>query len=84
MTFDEVLENYLKYARTRHKKQGFIIIYQNLNNYILPYFYGRNISTLTKQDILNWQSLIFIKNYSNKFNALLYSNFNCFIKEKPL
>lgn len=80
MTFDEVLEKYLEYARNRHKKQGFIIIEQNFNNYILPYFNGRDISTLTKLDVLNWQSVILTKNYSNKFNALLYSNFNCFIK----
>lgn len=80
MTFDEVLKEYLEYARNRHKKQGFIIITQNLNNYILPYFKGVYINTLTKQDIMNWQSIILSKNYSNKFNALLYSNFNCFIK----
>lgn len=80
MTFDEVLKNYLEYARNRHKKQGFIIILQNFNNYILPYFKGLFISTLTKHDIMNWQSIILSKNYSNKFNALLYSNFNCFIK----
>lgn len=80
MTFDEVLEKYLEYARNRHKKQGFIIIAQNFNNYILPYFKSRLINTLTKQDVMNWQSIILSKNYSNKFNALLYSNFNCFIK----
>ncbi len=80
MTFDKVLEKYLIYARNRHKKQGFIIIYQNINNYILPYFRGRGIKTLTKKDVLNWQSVILTKHYSNKFNALLYSNFNCFIK----
>lgn len=80
MTFDEVLKEYLEYARNRHKKQGFIIIRQNLNNYILPYFKCRLINTLTKQDVMNWQSIILSKNYCNKFNALLYSNFNCFIK----
>lgn len=80
MTFDEVYENYLEYARTEHKKQGFIIIYQNLNNHILPYFTGRDVRTLTKLDILNWKTRIIEKDFSNKYNALLYSNLNCFIK----
>ena len=80
MTFDEVLKEYLEYARNRHKKQGFIIIKQNLNNYILPFFKDRFIISLTKQDIMRWQNAIISNNYSNKFNALLYSNFNCFIK----
>lgn len=80
MTFDEVKEEYLKYARNRHKKQGFILIYQNISNYILPYFSSRDIKTLTKLDVIRWQDIIFSKNYTNKFNALLHYTFNDFIK----
>ena len=59
MTFDEVYMNYLEYARNRHKKQGFITISQNFNNHILPYFTGKNIKSLTKLDVMNWQDYIF-------------------------
>ncbi len=79
MTFDEVLNNYLKYASTRHKKQGYIIIQQNLNNHILPYFKDRYIKSLTKLDIIKWQDIIISKDFSNKYNAMLYSNFKIFI-----
>jgi len=80
LTFDEVLNDYLKYAKTEHKKQGFLIISQNLFNHILPYFTGRDIKTLTKLDIINWKTKILEKDFSNKYNSMLYSNFNCFIK----
>ncbi|MDO4963442.1 MAG: tyrosine-type recombinase/integrase [bacterium] len=79
MTFDEVYKKYLEYARNRHKKQGFIIIIQNFKNHILPYFTGYNIYNLTKIDIINWQDIILSKNFSNKYNAMLYSNFKIFI-----
>ena len=79
MTFDEVYKNYLDYARNRHKKQGFIIIHQNFNNHILPYFSGKNVNKLTKLDIMNWQDVILSKDFSNKYNSMLYSNFKVFI-----
>jgi len=79
MAFDEVYKNYLEYARNRHKKQGFIIIIQNFNNHILPYFKGKDITTINKIDIMNWQDIILSKNFSNKYNAMLYSNFKVFI-----
>ena len=79
MTFDEVYKNYLEYARNRHKKQGFIIIHQNFNNHILPYFSGKNVNKLTKLDIMNWQDAILSKDFSNKYNSMLYSNFKVFI-----
>lgn len=80
MTFTEVKKDYLIYASNRHKKQGYIMITQNIDNYILPYFADRDISTLTKLDIIQWQDIIFAKNYTNSFNALLYYTFNDFIK----
>lgn len=80
MTFDKVYTNYQIYASTRHKKQGYTTISENFNKHILPYFTGKDIKTLTKQDVLNWQNDILSKNFSNNFNLGLYSNFNCFIK----
>ena len=31
MIFEDVLEEYMKYAETRHKKQGFETIHRNFN-----------------------------------------------------
>lgn len=80
MTFEEVYKKYLIYARSRHKKQGFITIDQDFNNHILPYFKGVKVSELTKIDIINWQNEILSKNFSNKYNSMLYYCFNSFIK----
>lgn len=79
MSFEEVYKEYLIYAQKRHKKQGFITIRQDFNNHVLSYFFGRNINELTKIDVLNWQNLILDHNYSNKYNAKLYSIFRTFI-----
>ena len=38
------------------------------------------LEILTKIDVFNWQNLILIKDYTNKFNSLLYYSFNDFIK----
>lgn len=76
MTFDEVLEDFKIYASTRHKKQGYITIYKTLNNHILPYFQGSLINSITTKDIINWQNNILSKNYSNKFNSIIYYSFN--------
>lgn len=79
MTFDEVYQDYKIYARNRHKKQGFIIIIQNFNNHILPYFVDKDIKTLSKSDVIKWQDIILSKDFSNKYNSMLYSNFKVFI-----
>lgn len=80
MLFENVYEQYKIYAKSRHKKQGFITITNDFSNQILPYFIGKDIFLLTKQDIMNWQTKILGKNFSNKYNAKLYSTFKSFIK----
>ena len=79
MTFDEVYIDFKEYARKRHKKQSFITIDQDFNNHVLPYFIGKNINELTKQDVLLWQNFILDKNFSNKYNAKVYYVFKIFV-----
>lgn len=79
MNFEEVYKNYLEYATRRHKKQGLDIILKNFNLHILPYFKGRDIKTLTKLDIIDWQTKILDKNFSNNFNRNLYYEFSAFM-----
>ena len=80
MNFEKVYEEYRIYARSRHKKQGFITIDQDFNNHILPYFKDMNINEITKRDVIDWQNIILSKNFSNKYNAMIYYSFNSFIK----
>lgn len=80
MNFEEVYEDFKIYVQKRHKKQGFITIDQDFSNHVLPYFKGRNINSLTKIDIIDWQNKILDKNFSNKYNAKLYYVFSSFIK----
>lgn len=80
MSFELAYEEWKIYAEKRHKKQGFITIYQDFNKHVLPYFKGKELSQLTKIDIIDWQNKILDMNFSNSFNAKLYYVFNSFIK----
>lgn len=78
--FSEVYKDYLIYAEKRHKKQGFDTTTRNFELHILPYFKDRDVRKLTKMDIINWQTEILNKDFSNSFNNSLYYNFSSFIK----
>lgn len=80
MNFEQVYEEFKKYAEKRHKKQGFITLTTDFNNQVLPYFKNSNIENLTKIDVINWQNKILDFNYSNRYNAKIYYSFNYFIK----
>lgn len=78
-TFRSVYEEYILYATKRFKKQGLDTISHNFNNHILPYFKDKNMNSISKLDILNWQDAIISKNYSNSFNEALYYRFSSFM-----
>lgn len=80
MLFEDVFEEYKIYASKRHKKQGFDTINKNFKLHILPYFKNKNIESLTKRDIVDWQNIIYDKNFSNNFNRNLYYEFSAFMQ----
>lgn len=79
MSFEEAYKEFIEYAKSRHKKQGFDTITKNFELHILPYFIGRRLSDLKKIDIVKWQSCILEKKFSNNFNRSLYYNFSSFM-----
>ncbi len=78
MKFESAYEEFIVYAEKRHKKQGFITLNHDFKKYILPYFKDKNITDITKNDILNWQNYILDFGFKNSFNFKLYSFFNSF------
>ena len=80
MSFEEAYKNYLIYASSRHKKQGFDTITKNFKLHILPYFKDKKIVDITKLDIINWQNNILSLNFSNNFNRNLYYEFSAFFR----
>lgn len=80
MSFEKAYEQYLLYASNRHKKQGFDTITKNFNLHILPYFKDKNITDITKFDIISWQNNILKSNFSNNFNKNLYYEFSAFFR----
>lgn len=79
MLFEEAFEEFKIYARNRHKKQGFYSLSHYFSNNVLPFFKGRTIESLTKQDVLYWQNEILSRNYSNSYNNNLYWCFASFM-----
>lgn len=80
MLFEDAYKGYLIYAQNRHKKQGFDTISKNISLHILPYFKGKLLCELTKKDIIDWQTNILSKNFSNNFNRNLYYEFSAFLR----
>lgn len=79
MLFEEAYNEFLIYVEKRHKKQGFRTISNNFNNHILPYFINKSLYDIKKSDIINWQNIIYEKNFSNSYNNNLYVAFNEFL-----
>ncbi|MBQ9072013.1 MAG: site-specific integrase [Bacilli bacterium] len=80
MSFEKAYEEYLKYASNQHKKQGFDTITKNFKLHILPYFNNKDITKLSKLDIIKWQNEILELNFSNNFNRNLYYEFSAFFR----
>ncbi len=80
MNFEQVYGEFKEYASRRHKKQGFVTICQDFEKHVLPYFKNRNVESLTKKDVLNWQNNILDFDFSNQYNSILYYVFNSFFE----
>lgn len=53
MNFEVAFEEWKIYASKRHKKQSFDTLTKKFFNFILPYFKGKDIFTITKVDYIN-------------------------------
>lgn len=80
MNFEEVYEEYLKYAKNQHKKQGFVTLQSNFNSRILPYFKDYNIEDIKPRDIIEWQNKIYDLNFKYGYTSKLYINFSSFMQ----
>ena len=80
MSFEEAYKEFEKYVSKRHKKQGLVALTSNFNSRILPYFKGKDIYSLTKIDILNWQNYIYELNFKNSYNEKLLVELRKFLK----
>lgn len=50
MRFEDAYEDFKIYASKRHKKQGFETLSRNFNLHILPYFKGKFLNELNKNN----------------------------------
>jgi len=80
LLFEDLFNDFLEYAEKRHKKQGFITLQTDFKNHVLPYFIGKDIISITKKDIVDWENDILSHNFSNKYNSKIYYSFNYFMK----
>ena len=78
--FNEIINEYLSFKRMYVRHNTMISYEERINNYILPYFADRDIFSITKEDIINWQKDLFEKGvsikYINKIRPVLHNIFS--------
>ncbi len=73
MSFLKAYEEFLEYAKKRHKKQSFDVLTYNFNANILTFFKDFNLEDITFNNIVMWQDFILEKNFCNNHNKNLFS-----------
>ena len=78
MSFQEAYEQYLIYAKKRHKKESFNNLQHVFKARIFPYFKNIKLSNLTKEMIIDWYNYIEQLHFSNNYNHIIYFTFSAF------
>lgn len=72
ITFEQACDDYLNYQKLKGKPQSIRSIRSRLNNYVIPYFKNKYITTLTTKNYLDWQLQIESKKLSYKYKKALH------------
>jgi len=72
MTFAELCENYIIFAKLKLKPQSIRSINSRLSAYIMPYFKNFIVNEITPIDYLKWQQLIQKYNLSYSYKRALH------------
>lgn len=78
--FDTAIYEYLKYCKLKVKNTTYISNFYRVNKYILPYFSGYNLYSITKKDYLKWQYYINSFNFKFNYKSNLHCIFSNFFK----
>ena len=73
---DELYEHYEAFTETQIKSGSVRAATDALKNHVLPYFKGRDIGTLTAEDVKNWKMSIDKKGYSFRYKSKIYCAFS--------
>ena len=79
ITFEEAIDNYLKYAKLKLKNSTYEINERKIKKYILNYFKNKNIYDLSTKDYLEWQISINNLNFSYNYKSSLHYCFTDFL-----
>ena len=80
MKFEDAFEQYKIYAKSQHKKQGFITHISNFNSRIIPYFKEKDIHKIKSLDIIDWQNKINELKFKYSYKSKLFINLNSFMQ----
>lgn len=79
-TYDELLNKYFDYKKDEVKESTIYTLQSRFNNYITPFFTGKILQTITKQELYEWISKLkseSIKNsYIHNVTASMFSFLN--------
>ncbi len=73
ISFTELVENYKKYMKVKQKRNSYRCITNRIETHLLPYFKSFNdISKISAQDYIDWQTKIEEKNYTYSYKKNLH------------
>ncbi len=75
--FDDLLQDYLKFEKSRIKESTYYDMESKLRNRLIPYFTGKRMSDITPKMITDWITEI---PYSYKSKSWIFSWFSSFYK----
>lgn len=79
ITFEQAIENYLKFVKLKRKRSSYRTIANRINTHILPYVKNKKIQEFTAFDYLEWQAIINDQNYSISYKKTLHTCFVTFL-----
>ena len=76
VSIEELYEKYAQFSETQIKAGSLRAATDALENHVLPYFSGRDIGSITADEIKNWKLNISDRGYSFRYKSKIYSAFS--------
>lgn len=78
--FLDVYNDYILYAKKKHKEQSFTTMKYKFDSHVLPFFKDMYLEDVTSKTILEWENFILSLNFANSHNKSLYYTLSGFLE----
>ena len=78
ITFEQAIEEYLKYSKMKKKYDTYETIERRIKKHILPFFNSKKLVDVSVKDYFEWQLFIEEKNFKYNYKSSLHYTFSDF------